>query len=342
MTRDLLLVGALAAFGFWTYHQLSGLPLVLFALVFAVVQGTAATGLWVVAHECGHEAFSPYQTVNDFFGFILHTAVLVPYWSWKYSHAKHHSKTNHLLDGETHVPGTRKGFERSLGSVVKLLGDDGFAIFQVLTHLLAGWPMYLLMNTTGGRRLFGKTLKEAGGIPDHFRPSSPLFPAKWSSLVLYSTLGCLAVIISLISWGRARGWGEVAVLYGGPYLVVNAWLVLYTWLHHTHENVPHYGDGDWSWLKGALGTIDRPYGWLIDTLHHNIGSTHVVHHIFHKLPHYHAVEATEAVKPVLGDLYNYDPMPIPQATFYTAKTCWYVEGIEGTQYYKGAKSTKAA
>jgi fatty acid desaturase len=69
-------------------------------------------------------------------------------------------------------------------------------------------------------------------------------------------------------------------LYGGPYLVICMMLTGYTWLHHTNENIPHYDETAWSWIKGALSTIDRNYPAYINSLHHNIGSTHVVHHLF--------------------------------------------------------------
>ena len=48
-------------------------------------------------------------------------------------------------------------------------------------------------------------------------------------------------------------------------------------------------------VRGGRGR--RPYGPLLDLLHHHIGSTHVVHHIDHHIPHYRAVEATRAVTP---------------------------------------------
>ena len=45
-------------------------------------QGAVSTGVWVISHECGHQAFSPSQAVNDGVGFVFHTLLLVPYYSW--------------------------------------------------------------------------------------------------------------------------------------------------------------------------------------------------------------------------------------------------------------------
>lgn len=36
--------------------------------------GLFATGLWVVAHECGHQAFSESKMINNTVGWILHSA----------------------------------------------------------------------------------------------------------------------------------------------------------------------------------------------------------------------------------------------------------------------------
>ena len=36
----------------------------------------------MIAHECGHQAFSKWQSVNDGVGLVLHSLLLVPYYSW--------------------------------------------------------------------------------------------------------------------------------------------------------------------------------------------------------------------------------------------------------------------
>jgi omega-3 fatty acid desaturase (delta-15 desaturase) len=97
-------------------------------------------------------------------------------------------------------------------------------------------------------------------------------------------------------------WGIIWLLkyYLGAYIVFVAWLDLVTFLHHTDPDIPWYRGKDWYFLKGALSTIDHDYGF-INNIHHNIG-THVAHHIFLNMPHYHLLEATKAIEPILGGL----------------------------------------
>ncbi|KAK4360605.1 hypothetical protein RND71_019557 [Anisodus tanguticus] len=45
-----------------------------------------------------------YQWVNDTVGLILHSTVLTPYLSWRYTHRRHHSNTNSLEHDEVYVP----------------------------------------------------------------------------------------------------------------------------------------------------------------------------------------------------------------------------------------------
>jgi len=310
---------------------------------YAFWQGCVLTGHWVLAHECGHGAFSSSQTFNDICGFIMHQALLVPYFAWQYTHAKHHRRTNNTVDGESHVPSTGK--ENGLGDnnerqtfyavLHEAMGDGAFAAFQIWSHLVIGWPLYLMgLASTGRIGYDGKFLGD-GEIIDHFRPSSKMFLPKVRNKIALSTLGVLATCALLFKVSMDHGFLAVFLWYGAPYMFTNAWLVLYTWLQHNDPSVPHYGADEWTWVRGALSTIDRPYG-IFDFFHHKIGSTHVAHHLFHEMPFYRADEATAALKAYLEPmgLYNYDPTPWYLAMWRVAKTCHYMEGIEGVQYYR--------
>jgi len=286
-------------------------------IAYAAINGTIGTGMWVVAHECGHGAFSDNKFIQDLVGYVMHTALLVPYFSWQRSHAVHHSRTNHLTEGETHVPyqiGEMKG-DKNL-ALKEAVGSAPFAIINGIFHLVFGWPAYLLFGATGGPKY---------GVTNHLWPYAPfsgkLFPGGWKPKVIASALGVAAMGAVLAKWAAIDGALKVFAVYFGPYIGVNFWLVLYTWLQHTDVDVPHYDGKDWDWVKGAFLTIDRPYGAVLDFLHHRIGSTHVAHHVAHTIPHYKAVKATNALKEAFPDLYLYDPTPIHVALWRVCSEC---------------------
>lgn len=305
-----------------------------FWAAYSVVTGTVAMGLWVLAHECGHGAFSKRRTLQDAVGFVLHSAMLVPYFSWQRSHAVHHKYTNHMELGETHVPETMTGKEEGSygrrGTFLKAFGKKaGLRLWgglQCFIHLFVGWPAYLGIGSTGGPER---------GMTNHFWPDPitkptekryELFPGIWKKKVLQSTAGVGVAAAALCAWVSRKGFAQVMALYGGPYLVVNAWLVLYTWLQHTDVDVPHFSKDEHNFVKGALHTIDRPYDkmdpWgLIDFLHHRIGSTHVMHHFDSTIPHYKAKVATEAFKKNFPHMYLYEPTPIFKALWRVCKGC---------------------
>lgn len=291
---------------------------------YAIVAGTAGTGCWVVAHECGHRAFAKYNWLQDIIGYCLHSIMLVPYFSWQRSHSLHHARTNHLDSGETHVPHrdtTPSGAARLWWH--ETIGDEAFAIVLILINTVAGWPLYLLTGASGG---------PARGTTNHFWPAWPfsaaLFPGGWARKVWLSDIGILVAIGLLGWWAYSSGFLPVLALYLGPYLVVNFWLVLYTWLQHTDVDIPHFDNEEWTWVKGAFMTVDRPYGFILDFLHHHIGSTHVAHHMDARIPHYHAVKATRALKENFPDLYRFDPTPVPKALWRVATRCHVVSKCE--------------
>lgn len=300
---------------FTAYVAHSMLPLSIYCLplwiFYAILNGTFATGLWVLGHECGHYAFSTIPWKNDLLGFLLHSSLMVPYFSWQHSHFVHHSRTNHLTEGESHVPDT---IENPSGkSKMKLrdaIGPDAWAIKDMFLVFTIGWPIYLLFGLTGGPKR---------GFTSHFFVPNKLFPQEKLLKVGLSNIGLGVVAYLLYLWAQKTCFMEVLAMYIGPYMVVNMWLTGYTWLQHTDENIPHYDEDAWDWLKGALSTIDRAYPEYINALHFDIGSTHVLHHLFSALPHYNAREASNEIKKVLGVKYNFDSKNIWRSLWEVAK-----------------------
>ena len=292
-------------------------------ILYAFISGTTAMGFWVIAHECGHGAFSKNRMLETIIGYLLHSFLLVPYFSWQRSHAIHHRFTNHITNGETHVPLVinGNGISEKVGGEKEMafssaLGKAKYGVLQLFLHLLFGWPAYLLTGSTGGLKY---------GVSNHFWPKKPfskkLWPSSWAKKVWISDIGVALMLIGLIVLIIKHGIYPVIGIYFGPLLVVNCWLVIYTWLHHTDSDVPHLSNSEFSFMRGAFLSIDRPYGKIFNMLHHHIGSSHVIHHVCPTIPHYHAKEATLAIKKAFNKAYLFNPEPIHKALWNIACNC---------------------
>lgn len=204
--------------------------------LYTIIQGLFGTGIWVLAHECGHQAFSPSKRLNDTVGWICHSALLVPYFSWKISHGKHHKATGNIARDMVFVPKTRDEYASRIGKAVHELGElmeetPILTASTVLLQQLFGWPMYLFTNVTGHNnhenqhegRGKGKANGCFGGV-NHFNPSSPLYESKDAKLIVLSDLGLLIMGSLLYFVGSNYGWQNLLVWYGIPYLWVNHWL----------------------------------------------------------------------------------------------------------------------
>jgi omega-6 fatty acid desaturase (delta-12 desaturase) len=315
--------------------------------VYTFVQGLFGTGLWVLAHECGHQSFSPSKVLNDTVGWFCHSALLVPYFSWKISHGMHHKATGDMERDQVFVPKTRDEYASRVGKLAhqlhELTEETPIATaIHLVAQQLGGWPMYLISNVTGHnnheRQAEGKGKGKKngfGGGVNHFNPSSPLYLKRDEHLILLSDLG-LAITLSVLFYvGKNFGWTNVLVWYFLPYLWVNHWLVAITFLQHTDPTLPHYDAKTWNFARGAAATIDREFGFIGRTLLHGIIETHVLHHFVSTIPFYNADEASEAIKPVMGKHYRSDTkggsLGFIRAIWTSARVCHWVEPNEGAQ-----------
>ena len=311
--------------------------------LYSIISGTTAMGFWVLAHECGHGAFSDNKLLQTAIGYSLHSLLLVPYFSWQRSHSIHHRFTNHISNGETHVPividgdgiNEKKGGREEL-VLSTSLGKIKYGIMQLILHLGFGWPAYLLTGSTGGIKY---------GTSNHFWPKKPfsnkLWTSGWAKKVWISDIGMALVLFLLLKLILIYGFIQILAMYIGPLLIVNCWLVIYTWLHHTDTDVPHLSNSEFTFIRGAFLTIDRPYGKVIDFLHHNIGSSHVVHHLFPTIPHYYAKEVTKIIKESFPNIYLFSPQPIYRALWHIACNCIAVESNKNDGKYTWKNSYKS-
>eukprot|EP00037_Helgoeca_nana_P015753 m.147588 g.147588 ORF g.147588 m.147588 type:complete len:409 (+) comp23156_c0_seq1:50-1276(+) len=246
--------------------------------------------IFVVGHDCGHGNFSEYEWLNDTLGHVTHGSILVPYWPWRLSHKRHHMHHNHVDKDYSHSWITP---ER--------LADPAYTMaqFQEKNPWVApflpfvGWPLYLL------------------GLPDgsHFLPL-PNIP--FSGQRLYEGSAMLEMVRCVVS--TAVVVGMVAILhtfvssdlwtlfqfYYAPVLVFGWWLVCVTYLQHHGPDSVVYSDSNWKFVLAAFETIDRRFGFGIDSLHHHITDGHVIHHLFFtKIPHYNLPLATKALQEYL-------------------------------------------
>ncbi|OAA34497.1 delta12 fatty acid desaturase [Metarhizium rileyi] len=309
--------------------------------IYTALQGLFGTGLWVIAHECGHGAFSSSTLVNDFTGWVIHSSLLVPYFSWKFSHSAHHKATGHMERDMVFLPRTREQQATRVGRMVHELGElceetPVYTMLHLFAQQLIGWPNYLLTNVTGHnfherqREGRGKGKKNGyGGGVNHFDPNSPIFDNKHAKYIVLSDIGLAIALSALTYLGNRFGWANMAVWYFIPYLWVNHWLVAITFLQHTDPTLPHYTAEEWNYVRGAAATIDREMGFIGRHLLHGIIETHVLHHYVSSIPFYNADEASDAIKPIMGKHYRSDtrdgPRGFIRALWQSARWCQWVE-----------------
>ncbi|OWM72587.1 hypothetical protein CDL15_Pgr013055 [Punica granatum] len=308
-----------------TYIPLLPKPLACMAWpVYWFLQGSNMLGIWVIAHECGHQAFSNYGWVNDAVGFFLHTSLLVPYFPFKYSHRRHHSNTNSVEHDEVFVPRHKDGVQW----YYRFFNNTPGRVLTLTLTLLVGWPSYLAFNASG---------RPYDGFASHYNPNAQIFNLRERFWVHVSNIGILAIYYILYRLATTKGLPWLLSIYGVPVLILNAFVVLITFLQHSHPALPHYNSDEWDWLRGALATVDRDYGFLNEVFH-DITDTHVIHHLFPTMPHYNAKEATVSIRPILKDYYKFDRTPIWRALWREAKECLYVEadgtGSKGVLWFK--------
>lgn len=325
LIQDYVLMAAL----YLTLPYFEGFGGLLGLLVWYILYGFVACALFVVGHDCGHGSFSDYEWLNDICGHLAHAPILAPFWPWQKSHRQHHQYTSHLTKDKGHPWVTQEDYEG------RTTIEKYFAAFP-----LSGWlrwnPIYTVI-----------------GLPDgsHFWPWSRLFTTNEDRIkCVVSGAACLfcAYIAFALGDYSVYNWFKY---YYIPLSFQGLVMVMITYLQHQNENIEVYENEEWSFVRGQTQTIDRTWGFGLDTLMHNITDGHVAHHFFFtKIPHYNLLDATEPLKKVLEPFkdtpYGYKSETnmdfFPKYLSYNVSLDYLIHKSKGVlQYRKGVEAARS-
>ncbi|KAF8817641.1 hypothetical protein BYT27DRAFT_7074151 [Phlegmacium glaucopus] len=299
-------------------------------------QGLIFTGIWVIGHECGHGAFSEHKIVNDILGFVTHTFLWTPYFSWRISHHRHHSNHASMERDEVYVPKTRADLNipDKLNNEIdwdEIFGDTPvYTLIMLIRQQVLAFPSYLLFNVSG-QKTYPKWT-------NHFDPNSILFTKAQRNAVIMSNIGIAAMVWGVTYASSAYGVANVIKYYAFPWLEVSHWFIMITYLHHTDPSLPHYRCKEWNFQRGAAATIDRDFlGWQGRFFLHDVAHYHVIHHFFPKMPFYHGPEATQHLKAFIGDHYAYSDQSVFKALWDSYNRCQFVENEGEVLFYRDKK-----
>ncbi len=239
-----------------------------------IFTGTALTGFFVIAHDCGHRSFAKRRWVNDLVGHLFMLPLIYPFHSWRILHNYHHTHTNKLDEDNAWQPFQPEFYDSLIG-----IGQWGY------------------------RRLRGKFWWVASivhWVAMHFNWSN--FQAKEreqvklsvSVVVIFAIVAFPILFTTIGVWGFVKFWLM-------PWLVYHFWMSTFTLVHHTAIDVPFHKPNEWNAATAQLsGTVHCNYPRWVEFLCHDI-SVHVPHHISTAIPSYNLRLAYRSLQQNWGD-----------------------------------------
>ncbi|HEY9700554.1 MAG TPA: fatty acid desaturase [Trichocoleus sp.] len=255
----------LVALGYW---GLSVSPWFLLPVLW-VFTGTALTGFFVIAHDCGHRSFAKRRWVNDIVGHLFLLPLIYPFHSWRILHNQHHNYTN-KMDVDNAWQPLRPELYDSLSSVE-----------QWAYRRFRGWFWWVASIAHWAKLHFDWTQFEGKARQQ----------VKLSVLVV---LGFAAIAFPLLIattgfWGFVKFWLM-------PWLVYHFWMSTFTLVHHTAPDIVFQEPDEWHQALAQLsGTVHCEYPAWVELLCHHI-NVHVPHHLSTAIPSYRLRMAHESLR----------------------------------------------
>ncbi len=224
-----------------------------------IFTGTALTGFFVIAHDCGHRSFAKRRWVNDLVGHLFMLPLIYPFHSWRILHNHHHIHTNKLAVDNAWQPFTSEFYE-SFG----WLGQWGYRLLRTRF-----WWVGSIIHWAGLHfDLANFQLKDRDKVK-----------LSVTVVLVFAAIAFPILIATTGIWGFVKFW----LL---PWLVYHFWMSTFTLVHHTIPEIPFEADSEWNAAKAQLsGTVHCDYPRWVELLCHDI-SVHIPHHLSTAIPSY--------------------------------------------------------
>ncbi|NJO77551.1 MAG: fatty acid desaturase [Cyanobacteria bacterium RM1_2_2] len=221
--------------------------------------GTALTGFFVIAHDCGHRSFAKRRWVNDWVGHILMLPLIYPFHCWRILHNYHHLHTNELLVDNAWQPWTPEAYTNSS------------PFMQWLYRKMRGRFWWLASVAHWAKLHF-----DLSNFSQRDRDKAKL---SITAVVIFAAIAFPTLIWATGFWGFVKFW----LL---PWLGYHFWMSTFTLVHHTTADVQFRPTQEWNAAEAQLaGTIHCDYPRWVEILCHDI-NVHIPHHISVAIPSY--------------------------------------------------------
>eukprot|EP00026_Physarum_polycephalum_P009755 Phypoly_transcript_09889.p1 GENE.Phypoly_transcript_09889~~Phypoly_transcript_09889.p1 ORF type:complete len:356 (+),score=51.84 Phypoly_transcript_09889:279-1346(+) len=221
--------------------------------------GTAATGLFVLGHDCGHRSLVKSLFWNDLIGTVVFLPLLFPFHPWRIKHNVHHQHTNKMDVDTAWHPITEEYFNQC-------------SAFEKWGHRITRGPVWFVGSV-------GHWIWEHFSFKNFKPDDMPKVKSSVQHVNYYSLLFFPVLFYYVGVWGIIKYWFV-------PFLGFHFWMSTFTLVHHTAPHIPFLPEEKWNPAVAQLQhTIHCKYPAWIDFLTHDI-SVHIPHHVSTGIPHY--------------------------------------------------------
>ncbi len=223
--------------------------------------------IFIIQHDCGHNAFFKSKKVNDTLGFVCGMITLTPYYHWRHRHAIHHATASNLD-------------KRGIGDVPTMTVEEylnapplkklGYRLFRspLVMFLVIPFLVFFILNR----------------FPAPKSPKREKASVHWSNLASLLFFGGIAAIF---------GWQAFLLTFFPATMIAAAFGTWLFFVQHQFEDTYWEHDPEWDFtLAGMEGSSYYRLPKILQWFTGNIGFHHI-HHLSPRIPNYYLEKCHE-------------------------------------------------